>query len=96
LRDAHPAPEPGEHELGPLLLRPPGDREGDRALGEHAGDQQSSSLEEHVASHTARSGHGYISSTRAYASVELAPRVARAGMEIPDAAAAEFADAWQE
>ncbi len=40
LRDAHRAPERGEHHLGALLLRDARHVEGDRGVGEHAGDEQ--------------------------------------------------------
>ena len=38
--------EPGQHDLRALLLREPGDVEGDRGVGDHAGDQQAFAVEQ--------------------------------------------------
>ena len=47
LGDAHATAETGEDDLGPLTLRALGDGEGDRLLGEDAGDEQALAVEEH-------------------------------------------------
>jgi hypothetical protein len=39
LGQGHPASGPGQRHGGPLLQRPLGDAEGQRILGEHAGNQ---------------------------------------------------------
>ena len=63
LGDAQAAAEAGEHDLGALLLGARGDRVGDRALGQHAGDQELASIEQHLPATTAEQRDGIAGST---------------------------------
>ena len=62
LGDPHPAAEAGEDDLGALFLGAARDGEGDRLVGQHAGDEQLSSFEEHACTTTASAAvarHGF-------------------------------------
>ena len=52
LGDPHPAAEAGEDDLGALVLGAARDGEGDRLVGQNAGDEQLSSFEEHACTST--------------------------------------------
>jgi hypothetical protein len=47
LREAHGSAERGEDDLRPLLLGAAGDREGDGGVGQHTGDEDALTFEEH-------------------------------------------------
>ena len=76
LRDAHRAAEGGEHHLGALLLREPGDVEGDRGVGEDAGDEQPLAVEESHVRSSFRVRESVASVTHAEAAVDRDDRAA--------------------